>query len=96
MNQYGDWDHHKLLRAIDAVPEDPNEEFNYGTFTAGFVVGQTDQSAGVGLLLSFDINEPEPGFQVIIGPLSFWWRRHFALTVSLLHWILYPEKKRAS
>lgn len=83
----------RLLRSIEAEPENPNEEFTFGTFTAGFVAGQTQRSAGFGLLFAWDNEEPEPGFQLIIGPISFWWRRNFPFTVSVLQFILYPERK---
>lgn len=84
-----------LLRAIEAEPENTNEEFNFGTLAVGFVVAQSQESAGFGLLVAWDTEEPEPGLQILIGPLAIWWRRHFPVTVSVAKHILYPRSKHA-
>lgn len=78
-----------LVRQIEAEPEDTNEEFRFGTATFGLVVGQDERSAGFGLLIALDTKEPEPGFQIVLGPLALWWRRNYPFTISLLNKVLF-------
>lgn len=76
---------------IDALRQDSDvlgDEWNFGPFCLGLLLGYSARSFGWGLFLAIDPCRPDWGIHLVIGPLAFAMRRRDYWELRLLKWHL--------
>jgi hypothetical protein len=70
----------ELYKETDEV----GDEWYFGPFCFGLLLGYSERSFGWGLFLSLDLGRPDWGIHLVIGPLAFAMRRRDYWELRLL------------